>query len=79
MLLFDWHHFPAVLFMSTTKFEASIFILNTLLKDMGAITRPHKRYKPIIDTRKTQNTSDGTPLLYNIVTLNNLIEEVAIM
>ena len=70
MLLLDWHHFPAVLFMSTTKIEATIFILNTLLKDMGAITRPHKRYKPIIDTRKT---SDGTPLLYNIVKLNNLI------
>ena len=79
MLLFDWHHFPAVLFMSTTKFEASIFISNTLLKDMDGITRPFKRYKPIIDTQNNQNTSDGTSLLYKNVKLNNPIEEVAIM
>ena len=65
--------------MSTTRFEASIFISNTLLKDMGTITRPLIRYQPTIDTRKNQNTSDVTPLLYNNVKLNNLIEEVAIM
>ena len=46
---------------------------------MDGITRPFKRYKPIIDTQNNQNTSDGTSLLYNNVKLNNPIEEVAIM
>ena len=46
---------------------------------MGAITRPLKMNKQTIDTRKNENTSDDTPLLYITVKLNNLIEEVAIM
>ena len=46
---------------------------------MGAITRPLKMNKQTIDTRKNENTSDYTPLLYITVKLNNLIEEVVIM
>ena len=46
---------------------------------MGVITTPLKMNKQTIDTRKNENTSDDTPLLYITVKLNNLIEEVVIM